>query len=152
MWRGSPPGGGDYEYRLAVKCGKNEVGKTIPVPHESRPPKTFQSTFSRTAPAGGGVIYYFGTITAPGELISISNPDLGSGKLWIVLFLKPGYTSDNCTDPNASVKVLPGQSTTVFQGTSLRNGLKVGFCLTALDQETLSGGWPNSWTLNITYK
>lgn len=98
-------------------------------------------------------MYYSGTIIAPGELISISNPDLGSGKLWIVLFPKPGYTSDNCTDPNASVRILPGQSTTVFQGQSLRSGLKTGFCLTTLDQVTLmSGEWPDSWTLNITYK
>lgn len=140
-----------YEVNVGQPVWKPKCKLTVAAPEPGQP-RTFLHTFWRTAPDSGGNAYYDGTVTAPGNLVSISNPDLGLGKAWTVLYIKPGYTSDDCANPKATIQLPPGQTAKDFQGVSLRGGVYLGFCLTTADKDTLSLGFPSAWSLNITYR
>jgi hypothetical protein len=115
---------------------------------------TFSASFTKQGPASGGIIYYSGRIPqAPGELQTITNKKINAlGKAWTVLIPKAGYSTNDCHRSDRMIVLPPGGSTNAYAGTSLyRGGFLFGFCLTSTDQWTLAAGWPNAWTLGITY-
>ena len=115
---------------------------------------TFSASFTKQGPAPGGLIYYSGRIPqATGVLERITNPKINAlGKAWTVLIPKAGYSTNDCHRSERMVVVPPGGSTSLYAGRSLSGGgLPLGFCLTSTDRWTLAAGWPNAWTLGITY-
>lgn len=99
-----------------------------------------------------GIIYYLATLSIPkATALSISNPNLGLGKQWIVQIIPNGVSSQDCGTPGKTINIPPGFSSTKIKGTSLYKFM-VGFCLTTTDKSTLNQGLPQRWALKIKYK
>ena len=99
-----------------------------------------------------GKVYYIAKIQIPsGKLTSLKNPNLGLGKQWTVMILKPGVSSQDCGKAGKTINISPGSSTAALKGASLYN-LILGFCLNTTDAFTYKQGLPPSWGLKITYE
>lgn len=99
-----------------------------------------------------GNIYYIAKAQIPRtSLITVTNPNLGLGKQWIVQIIPAGVSSEDCGKPGKTINIHPGSSTTELKGASLYNFV-LGFCLSTTDNFTWSQGLPPQWGLKIKYK
>jgi hypothetical protein len=130
----------------------NTCSSTPPPPPTPPQPTTKTTTISgfKQVPYTGK-IYYIAKIQIPnGKLTSVKNPNLGLGKQWTVMILKPGVSSQDCGKAGKTINIPPGSSTTALKDASLYN-LILGFCLNTTDAFTYKQGLPPSWGLRITY-
>jgi hypothetical protein len=99
-----------------------------------------------------GNIYYIAKLNIPkATALSISNPNLGLGKQWIVQIIPGGASSQDCGKPGKTIDIPPGSSSTKIKGTSLYNFV-LGFCLTTKDSFTWNQGLPKMWGVKIKYQ
>ena len=137
---------------LSLKCGASPQPTPTPQPPPPQTKKTIVYGFKQPAPPTGGKIYYMAKIQIPnGILMSVKNPNLGPGKMWVVLIIPAGVSSEDCGKPGKTIDIYPGDSTTKLQNVPLTN-LTLGFCLSTNNSYTASFGLPNNWGIELTYK
>ena len=117
---------------------------------ETGPPAPQTASVALTAQqTTQGWIPYLGRLGGPGTLLGVQN----ASQTATLLFVKPGKSTNDCSDPNATVRVAPGATMTAEQRKTLYGaetpGLPVPFlaCVTTATPQSISLTF-----LNVTYR